>query len=79
MCAAIQIRGGPRIDRLGDLWSLVGRENVAMTHRADFTSDDCLCHVDVEVTAFNGGYKSASGWDKYGADYVWFDAGQTHD
>ncbi len=77
MCTEIQIRGGARLETLGDLWALVGKDNVVMSHEANFESDDCLCHVDARATAKKAGYDCAPGWDECCVDHVWFKNGQS--
>ena len=75
MCVEIQIENGPRLDCLGELWGLFGRENVVMADTAgapaDWKADECLCHVDVAATAKASGYISRSGWESHAVHYIW--------
>jgi hypothetical protein len=69
MCTTIQING-EYIDGLGELWGILGQENVVMSHKASFEWDDCLCHVDVQATAAKAGYSCRSGWDESSCDFI---------
>lgn len=70
MCVEIEI-DRERIETCGQLWKIIGRENMVFTHDADFKEDDCLCHLDVGATAKRAGYVSRSGWDEAAIDHIW--------
>ena len=71
MCTEIQILNGPRIETVGQLWEIIGRESAVFTHAVDFKENDCLCHLDVPETASRSGFNSRSGWDNDGVDFIW--------
>ena len=60
MCTTMEI-DGEWIDGLGELWGIVGQDNVVMSHEASFEWNDCLCHVDVRATAKKARYAVRSG------------------
>lgn len=71
MCVEIQIKGGKRIDGVGDLYDALGRENVVFNKGCEPTGDnECLCHVNIRATARKAGFYYRNGWKSASCDYI---------